>query len=133
MPGDRIEQIYEEYQRQRNVLSDLHRQIQEISVTAVSARKEVSVTVNHAGTVTDIAFNGTTYRRHAAKDLSALVMKTIAEAKQKAMEQSADLLGPLMPTGINARDLLSGRLGLDGFMPSDGPRLHPAVREQLQR
>jgi len=129
----RLETIFEEYQRQRLSITELHQKIQAISVTAASARRELEVTVNHGGGVTDITFIGTGYRKLAPKDLSALIMRTIADAKEKAAAESAELLAPMMPAGLNARDLLAGRLGLDQLAPADGPRLPQIVREQLQR
>jgi DNA-binding protein YbaB len=129
----RLETMFEEYQRQRLTLTELHQKIQAISVTTSSPRREVEVTVNHGGNITDIAFTGTGYRRLAPKELSALIMKTIADAKEQAAAESAELLAPLMPAGLNARDMLAGRLGLEQMAPSDGPRLPQIVREQLQR
>jgi DNA-binding protein YbaB len=129
----RLETMFEEYQRQRLTLTELHQKIQAISVTASSPRREVEVTVNHGGSITDIKFTGTGYRRLAPKELSALIMHTIDEAKEQAAAESAELLAPMMPAGLNARDLLAGRLGLEQMAPSDGPRLPQIVREQLRR
>jgi len=129
----RLETMFEEYQRQRVTLTELHQKIQAISATASSPRREVEVTVNHGGGITDITFTGTAYRRLAPKDLSALILRTIDDAKQQAAAESAELLAPMMPAGLNARDLLAGRLGLEQLAPSDGPRLPQIVREQLQR
>ncbi|MET0491506.1 MAG: YbaB/EbfC family nucleoid-associated protein [Actinoplanes sp.] len=129
----RLETMFEEYQRQRVTLTELHQKIRAISVTASSARREIDVTVNHGGSITDITFNGTGYRKLAPKDLSALILRTVADAKEKAAAESAELLAPLMPSGLNARELLAGRLDLDKLAPADGPRLPQIVREQLQR
>ena len=129
----RLETMFEEYQRQRLTLTELHQKIQAISVTASSARRELEVTVNHGGAITDITFTGTGYRKLAPKDLSALILRTIADAKEQAAAESAELLAPMMPAGLNARDLVAGRLGLEQLAPSDGPRLPQIVREQLQR
>lgn len=135
MSGDtsRVEQIFQEYQRQHAVFTDLHRQIQAISVTAASPRREVEVTVDHSGKVTGIDFTGSAYKRLAPKELSELIMRTLEDAKEQAADQSAELLTPVMPEGLNARDLVSGRLGIDKLAPADGPRLPRIVREQLQR
>ena len=135
MSGDdhRLESIFEEYQRQRGALSDLHRRVQEISVTVASPRREVEVTVNHGGSLTDISFVGTGYRRLAPRELSDLILKTLADAKEKAAAESAEIIAPLMPAGVNARDLVAGRLGIEPLAPSDGPRLPQIIREQLQR
>jgi len=129
----RLETMFEEYQHQHLTLTELHQKIQAISVTASSQRRELEVTVNHGGHLTDITFTGAAYRRLAPKELSALIMKTIGDAKEQSAAESAKLLSPMMPAGLNARDLLAGRLGLEQMAPSDGPRLPQIVREQLER
>ncbi|WP_436535571.1 YbaB/EbfC family nucleoid-associated protein [Actinoplanes sp. HUAS TT8] len=129
----RLETMFEEYQRQRLSLTELHQRVQAIRATASSPRREIDVTVNHGGSVTDITFQGTAYRKLAPKDLSALILKTIDDAKAKAVTEAAELLAPMMPPGMNARELLAGSLGLDRMVPADGPRLPQIVNEQLQR
>jgi len=134
MSGDsRLEQMFEQYQRQHSMLTDLHQKMKEISVTATSPRREVEITVNHGGSVTDIAFTGSAYKRMAPKELAEVIMRTLEDAKDKAADESARLLEPVMPNGMNARDLLAGRLGIEQLAPADGPRLPQIVREELQR
>jgi DNA-binding protein YbaB len=131
MTENPLEQLHRAYQQQRSLLADLRTQMEEITVTAVSTRKEVSVTVNKTGQVSDIKFLGTGYKRHSAKDLSALVMQTMDEAKAKALELSAAVLGPFMPAGMDARRLMEG--DIETIAPADGPRMPQAVREQLNK
>jgi DNA-binding protein YbaB len=107
--------------------------MREISATATSARREVSVTVKHTGGVTDIKFTGSGYRRLAPNELSSLIMATINDAKDQAADAAAGLLAPLLPSGMNARDVVAGKLGVEALAPAAGPRLPQAVREQLQR
>ena len=131
--GHSLEHLFEQYREQRNAFTDLHRKVQEIAATATSPRKEVSVTVNHGGSLTDISFAGTAYKRMSSKDLSALILRTFQDAREKAFEESAALIAPLMPAGLNARELVAGRLGMDTLVPADGPRLPASIREHLQR
>jgi DNA-binding protein YbaB len=133
MTENPLEELHRAYQEQRGLLADLRNKINDISVTAVSTRKEVSVTVTNTGQVSDIRFLGTGYKRHSAKDLSALVMQTITEAKSKAHELTSELLGPLLPAGMDARRLLGGDVDVDAIAPPDGPRMAQVVREQLYR
>lgn len=135
MSGDdrRLEQLFEDYQRQRSRMADLAREMQEISATATSPRREVSVTVKHTGGVTDIKFTGSSYRRMAPNELSSLIMTTIADAKEQAADAAAELIAPMLPAGMNARDMVAGKLGVEALAPAAGPRLPQAVREQLQR
>ena len=133
MTENPLEELHRAYQQQRSLLADLRTKITDITVTAVSTRKEVSVTVTNTGQVSDIKFLGSGYKRHSAKDLSALVMQTITEAKAKAHELSAELLAPLMPPGMDARRLMGGDVDIEAIAPADGPRMPQVVREQLYR
>lgn len=128
-----MEQLFEEYQRKRATLSELHQKIMAISVTAASARREIEVTVNHAGSITGIVFTGSAYRRMAPKELADLILRTVQDAKERSLEESAGLLAPIMPNGMDAHDLVSGRLGIEHLVPADGPRLPQIVRERLEQ
>lgn len=131
---DRIlEEMFEEYQQERSRLTELHQQMKDISVTAVSPRQEVSVTFSHTAGLTDIKFSSNGYRRLAPQELSDLVMTTVREAREKARAQAAAVIGPVLPDGWDAQEVVAGRIGLDNLLPSDGPRLPAVVREHLDR
>jgi DNA-binding protein YbaB len=126
-----LEQLFQDYQRQRSRMADLAKQMQEISGTATSPRRELTVTVQHNGGLTDIKFTGSAYRRMAPNELADLIMSTVADAKEKAADAAAEVLAPMLPPSMNARDIVSGKLGMEAFAPAAGPRLPQAVREQL--
>ncbi len=131
---DRIlEQLFQDYQSHRSRMADLAQKMQEIYGTATSPRREVTVTVKHNGGVSDITFSGSAYKRLPPAELSELVLNTINAAREKAVEAAAEVLAPMLPGTMNARDLASGKLGLDAFAPADGPNLPQIVREELQR
>ncbi|RZU53492.1 YbaB/EbfC DNA-binding family protein [Krasilnikovia cinnamomea] len=136
MSGERdrcVEDLLQQYQRQRSGLAELHRRMQEVSATAVSPRREVSVTVNHNGGVTDIKFTGSAYRRMTPQELSAVIMRTLHDAREQAADEAARIIAPILPEGLNARDVVSGRLSTEQLVPSSGPRMPQVVREQLAR
>ena len=134
-PGqDRIlEDLFEEYQQQRSRLTGLQRQMREISATAVSPRHEVSVTFSQTDGVTDIKFTGGGHRRLAPQELSELVMTTMRQAQEMTRDQAVALVAPMLPDGIEARDVVSGRIGAGELLPPDGPRLPAVVRDHLER
>jgi DNA-binding protein YbaB len=125
-----LEELFEGYQRQRSRMADLAQQMKEVSGTATSPRRELTVTVEHNGGLTDIKFTGSAYRRMAPNELSELILSTVAEAKEKATEAAAEVMAPMLPPSMNARDVVSGKFGMDLFAPAE-PRLPQAVREQL--
>ena len=129
---DRIEQLFEDYQRQRDSLAETQRRMSEISATASSPRREVTVTVGQNGVMTDIQFSGSAYRRMAPADLTAAILATYADAKESVMQQAAAILAPLLPAGLDASALVRGQAGPDAFLPAE-PRIATSVRELLTK
>jgi hypothetical protein len=129
---DRIEQLFEDYQRQRDSLAETQRRMSEISATASSPRREVTVTVGQNGVMTDIQFSGSAHRRMAPADLTAAILATYADAKESVMQQAAAILAPLLPAGLDASALVRGQAGPDAFLPAE-PRIATSVRELLTK
>jgi DNA-binding protein YbaB len=128
--GDRIERLFEEYQRQRDNLADMQRRMSEISASATSPRREVTVTVGQNGVLTDIQFSNGAYRRMTPTDLTAVVMATFNEAKEAAFEEATRILAPMVPDGVDAGAMVRGKAGVDAYMPAE-PRMATSVREIL--
>lgn len=121
-----VEMLREEYESQIANLSEMQRRMSEISATAVSPRRELSVTVSHQGVITELKFLTSAYRGLAKNELAELVTRTIAEARDKVTDQTAQLLAPLMPPGLNARDLLTRTTSAEVRVP-DESRLPPTL------
>ena len=128
-----LEQMLDDYQRQRSALSDIYSKMQTLTGTAESPRRELEVTAKHTGAVVNITFAGTAFRRLGPKEISELVMRTIDAAVDKAVAEAADLIAPTLPSGVNARDLLAGRVDMEALAPSAGPRMASVVRDQFEK
>lgn len=128
----RVEDLYEYYEQQRAGLAELQERMNAITITAHSPRREVEVTVGFNGIVSDIVFPGSAYRRLTPQELSSMIMRTIGDARERAADQAADLLRPLMPAGLDARDLVRGKMPVNDLVPAT-PRLPGAVVDQLNR
>jgi DNA-binding protein YbaB len=128
--SDRLERLFEEYQRQRDNLGNMQRRMAEISASATSPRREVTVTVGQNGVLTDIQFANGAYRRMTPSDLTAVVMSTFNEAKEAALEEAARILAPMLPDGVDAGAMVRGKAGVDAYMPAE-PRMATSVREIL--
>jgi DNA-binding protein YbaB len=128
--SDRLEQLFAEYQRQRDGLADMQRRMSEISASATSPRREVTITVGQNGVLTDIQFANGAYRRMTPSDLTAVVMATFQEAKEAAFEEAARILAPMLPDGVDAGAMVRGQAGVDAYMPAE-PRMATSVREFL--
>jgi DNA-binding protein YbaB len=126
----RIENLFAEYDRQRSSLAEMQQKMREVSATATSPRREVSVTVGQNGVITDVQFTGSAYRRMTPKELSAAVLAAYADAKEQVMAQAAEVLRPFLPDGMDAGALVRGTAGAEVYFPTE-PRLATSVREML--
>lgn len=128
--SERIEGLFQEYQHQRNRLTELQQVMRGLCATATSARREVSITVGQNGVVTDIQFPTNAYRRLPPTDLTRLLLETYAEAKEDVLNQAASALAPMLPDGVDAQSLVRGTAGTDAYLPPE-PRMATSVREIL--
>lgn len=128
--NERIEGLFEEYQRQRNSLTELQEKMRALTATATSPRREVSITVGQNGVMTDIRFPTGAHKRLAPADLTELIMATYSEAKENVMQQAAATLAPMLPDGMDAQALVRGTAGTDAYLPKE-PRMATSVREML--
>jgi hypothetical protein len=126
----RMEGLFAEFERQRGNLNELQRKMREISETATSPRREVTVTVGQNGVITDIQFPSGAFRRMAPGELSAVLMATYGDAKEKVMARSAEMLQPLLPDGTDAGALVRGTAGSDAYLPTESS-LPAGLREML--
>lgn len=123
MPYDQqIEQTLAKYREQRAGLGELQRRLGEISCSATAPRQTVSVTVGHQGEVVDLKFPTGAYKRMAPSELAAAILSTIGEARSKALDEAAELLSPMLPSGMAARDIVAGKADLQAMMPVE-PRV----------
>lgn len=114
-----IAELTAEYQRRREGLGEMQRRLQSISVTATSPRQVVQATVAHGGEVTELKFPTNAYRRMAPAELATAILTTITEARDKALNEAAELLAPMLPPGLNAREMFSGQTDLGTLMPEE--------------
>ncbi|GLY00698.1 MULTISPECIES: YbaB/EbfC family nucleoid-associated protein [Actinoplanes] len=130
--SERIESLFQEYEKQRNSLTDMQAKMSALSATAMSPRREVSVTVGQNGVLTDIQFPTSAHKRLTTADLTKLIMETYGDAKEQVMNQAAAVLSPMLPDGLDAQKLVRGQAGADAFLPKE-PRMVTSVREILNR
>ncbi|MBO4161967.1 MULTISPECIES: YbaB/EbfC family nucleoid-associated protein [Micromonospora] len=128
---ERVEKLFAEYERQRSGLTDLQERMGKVRGSATSPRREVTVTVGQNGVLTEIGFPTGAYRRMTPTELQATIMQTFAEAKEQVMEQAAEVIGPLLPDGMDVARMVRGEAGPDMYLPPEGPRLTSGVRRLL--
>lgn len=79
--------------------------------------------------MTDLKFHGTRYRTMAPTELSALLLDTITRARQEALGQLDDVLGPVGPEDLEIGDVTSGRTDLAELLEAFGLGTLPGQRD----
>ncbi|QMU77118.1 YbaB/EbfC family nucleoid-associated protein [Streptacidiphilus sp. PB12-B1b] len=125
-----IEDLLALYRRQREEAAETRRRINEVSGVGTAPRQSVKVTVSANGEVTAVEFPTGAYRRMAPKELSEAMMAALAQAREKALEQVAELTSLGLPPGVGAGDLLQGRADPTALLPDD-PGMPDAVRDYI--
>jgi DNA-binding protein YbaB len=120
--------LRQEYERQVARIQEMKQRMTEISGTAVSPRRELSITVGRQGVITEVKFLTSRYRQMTKNELSELVERTINEAREKMTDQAAELLQPLLP-GVDAKAMMSGNIDVNGMLPAES-RLPEVLRDR---
>jgi DNA-binding protein YbaB len=100
-----IEKALAEFHTQQEKLGQVTAKIREISVTETSPGRQLSVTVGPQGELAGLRFLNSDYQRMAAAELSALILRTVAKAREGAAAEMTKLIGPTMPFEVPADPL----------------------------
>lgn len=125
-----IENLLEQYRKQREEAVETRRQINELTSTATAQRRTVKVTVSAQGEVTGIEFPTGAYRRLAPKELADILITTIQQARADALERVGDLMSEKLPPGVTMAGLLRGEVDPKQLLPED-PAMPDAVRDYV--
>ncbi|MCY0960245.1 MULTISPECIES: YbaB/EbfC family nucleoid-associated protein [unclassified Streptomyces] len=125
-----IEDLLEQYRRQRAEAVETRQRINGTTSTATAPRQAVKITVGAQGEVTAIEFPTGAYRRMAPKELADVLLTTIRQARSEALEGVAAVLAEGLPPGVTVPDLLQGRVDPGTVLPED-PAMPDSVREYV--
>ncbi|MFF0183324.1 YbaB/EbfC family nucleoid-associated protein [Streptomyces sp. NPDC005244] len=125
-----IEDLLEQYRRQREEAAETRRRINATMSTATAPRQTVKVTVGAQGEVTAIEFPTGAYRRMAPKELADVLLATLQQARSEALEGAAGVLAGELPPGVTVADLLQGRVDPGALLPED-PAMPDSVRDYV--
>jgi DNA-binding protein YbaB len=127
-----IEDLLALYQKQREEAAETRRKINEVTGVGVAPRQSVKVTVTANGEVTAVDFPTGAYRRMAPKELSEAMLAALAQAREKALEQVAELTSIGLPPGVGASDLLQGKADPTVLLAAD-PTMPDSVRDYIDK
>lgn len=117
-----LDEALANFRHRREQLADTQQKLATVSATATAPRQVVTATVARGGEVTELKFPTSAYKKMAPAELAAVVLKTINEARAEVLDRTAELLAPMLPPGLDARDVVNGRARMDAVFGSD-PRL----------
>jgi DNA-binding protein YbaB len=103
--------------KQEEIASALGK-LQEATATATSKDRMLKATVDGQGRLTELAFNGKRWREMAPKELGAKIVEVVADAQRGAAEATSELMGGLVPAGVNLEELRSAGPDLEAMMDS---------------
>lgn len=121
-----MEEALAQYQRRRVELAEFQSNVAEVSVTVTAPRKVVTVTIGSGGVIKDVKFPTTAYKNLSGPELAKVLLKTIEDARAQALDQIADLLAPMLPPGLDPREVVRGTADLNTVMPEDPVHLASA-------
>ncbi|MFK0160422.1 YbaB/EbfC family nucleoid-associated protein [Streptomyces sp. NPDC090493] len=119
MEDRELEELFELYRTKRAAATESFQRINSISVTEVSRRETVKVTVGARGDITALEFPTTAYRRMASAELAEVILETLATARTKALAEAANIGLGSMLQGVNAADLFQGKIDPASLLPED--------------
>ncbi|MCS0606299.1 YbaB/EbfC family nucleoid-associated protein [Streptomyces sp. LP11] len=125
-----IEDLLDQYRRQRDEAAETRRRINETTSTVTAARQTVRITVGAQGDVTAIEFPTGAYRRMAPKELADVLLTTLRQARSEALEGVAAVLADRLPSGVTVPDLLRGQVDPGAVLPED-PVMPDSVRDYV--
>jgi DNA-binding protein YbaB len=128
-----IEQVSEEYEKVRAHTEELRREITALTASATAPRETVKVTVGAQGDVRSIEFPAGAYKRMAPAELSAVVLATINEARDKVQRKVSELMAPEMPPGVNFLDILQGKAEMPAMVKFDRDVSKPGARPRASK
>jgi DNA-binding protein YbaB len=105
-----------ELEKQRNELVRLQQHFNEHKTSARSKRRQISVTVDARGHLTDLKFHGQGYKTMAASDLAKLIVDTVSEARQAAEAQMWEAAGESLPEGVDLARAAAGKQDWSGLL-----------------
>lgn len=114
-----LEEALAQYQRRRTELAEFQQKTADLSVTVTAPRKVVSVTIGNAGVVKDIKFPTAAFKNLSGPELAKVLVTTLEDARAQALDMVADLLAPMLPSGLDPRQVVRGNADLAKVMPAD--------------
>ncbi|PXY32355.1 YbaB/EbfC family nucleoid-associated protein [Prauserella muralis] len=107
-----VEELLADYQRSREQLASVQRNLASISESASSDDGLVTATVGGRGVLTGLVIADAAYERYRPGELAAQIVKVAGAATVKALAGAGEVLAPALPSGTDPQALLLGTADL---------------------
>ncbi|MGV9772977.1 YbaB/EbfC family nucleoid-associated protein [Streptosporangium sp. NPDC003464] len=109
--------LVEDYNRQAGQLREMYGKLSELTATARSEDRMVTVTVGARGQVRDIQFDPRVYRKLSPSELAQSVMDQIGAATAEVAERTRELMAPFVPEGLPYEEIFGEGADFASFLP----------------
>jgi DNA-binding protein YbaB len=129
-------QLMDIYQRRREELATVQKQMTSATASVTSERRLLTVTVGAHGQLTKLTFNSRDYEQLGPKELARVIVETAAKAYEAVQAKVATNLtrnmagSDFLPAGVNVADLLAGRGDPTRALPANV--VDPALLQRLR-
>jgi DNA-binding protein YbaB len=125
-----VEQLMADYHRQLDQLAEHQRRMSEITATATSQRRSVSVTLGAQGQLIELKFPTDAYRDMAPAELANVIAEVFAAARTQVLKQQRELMTANAPMGMDLSKMFGDNADLGKVLPRD-PIMTDQVREYV--
>jgi DNA-binding protein YbaB len=132
---DQVAELLADYQRSREQLASVQRNLQSITETATTPDGLISARVGARGTLTDLRIGEAAYQRYRSHALAATVLRVVGEATARAAERTNQTLAPVLPADADPAAVLAGSADLraEEIAPVPAAPVAAAVRKRAAR
>jgi DNA-binding protein YbaB len=106
--GDQVAELLADYRRSREQLASVQRTLRSINETASSPDGLVTATVGPHGNLISLDIAAAVYQRYPARELSALIVRTVSAAATRAAARAGQTLAAALPADVDPAALLAG-------------------------
>ncbi|PTA45178.1 YbaB/EbfC family nucleoid-associated protein [Micromonospora sp. RP3T] len=110
---DEIDRAYTELEESQQAITRVQHDMADRRITVRSRNRALSVVVDAQGEVVDITFHSRGYRSMPPRELSELLVETIAEARRQAVAEVASMFSAVLPSSLPIMDMINGTADID--------------------
>ncbi|MER5419550.1 YbaB/EbfC family nucleoid-associated protein [Streptosporangium roseum] len=112
-----MEGLADEYNKQAAQLRETYGKLNDLTATAQSDDRMVTVTVGPRGQVQGIELDPRVYRKLSPSELTRSIMEQIGVATGEVSARMQELMTPLVPDGLPYEELFGEGASFESFLP----------------